>query len=128
MTAVKSYSRDRRALDKSLCFVRSRLAKPREIEVNASTKEIVWEYRDKSQMLYFFAPVTRSAQRLSNSNTLLCGSAFGRLFEVTANDYVCWEHIDPHCSPYTDTRTTKIFLGESNVLFRKYRSTEQEIL
>jgi uncharacterized protein (UPF0248 family) len=50
----------------------------RAIEVDRATKNILWEYRDRSQMLYFFTPFMGSAQRLANGNTLLCESAFGR--------------------------------------------------
>ncbi|KAF4121898.1 Arylsulfotransferase (ASST) [Geosmithia morbida] len=56
----------------------------RAIEVDRSTSQIVWEYRDKSQMHNFFTPFMGSAQRLDNGNTLLCESAFGRVFEVTS--------------------------------------------
>ncbi|KAG9565448.1 hypothetical protein KCU71_g10176, partial [Aureobasidium melanogenum] len=99
----------------------------RVIEVNRDTKEIVWEYRDKSQMLYFFTPFMGSAQRLANGNTLICESAFGRLFEVTMDGQICWEYINPHFAPYPDAQTAQIFPGESNALFRAYRYAEQDI-
>ncbi|KAJ6437462.1 PQQ repeat containing protein [Purpureocillium lavendulum] len=99
----------------------------RAIEVSRDTKKIVWEYRDKSQMHNFFTPFMGSAQRLSNGNTLLCESAFGRVFEVTPEGYVCWEYINPHFAPYPDKVTASIFPGESNALFRAYRYTLDEI-
>lgn len=99
----------------------------RAIEVDRATKEIVWEYRDRSQMLYFFTPFMGSAQRLANGNTLLCESGFGRVFEVTKDGYICWEYVNPHFSPYPDEVTAKIFPGESNALFRAYRYSEEEI-
>jgi hypothetical protein len=99
----------------------------RAIEVNRATKKIVWEYRDRSQMVYFFTPFMGSAQRLSNGNTLLCESAFGRLFEVTKDGYICWEYINPHFAAYPDEATAKIFPGESNALFRAYRYSLEEI-
>lgn len=99
----------------------------RAIEVDRATKKIVWEYRDRSQMLYFFTPFMGSAQRLANGNTLLCESAFGRLFEVTADGYICWEYINPHFAPYADDETANIFPGESNALFRAYRYSLEEI-
>ncbi|KAM5369642.1 hypothetical protein ACJZ2D_008901 [Fusarium nematophilum] len=99
----------------------------RAVEVERATKRIVWEYRDLSQMLYFFTPFMGSAQRLSNGNTLLCESAFGRIFEVCEDGHICWEYINPHFSPYPDPVTAKIFPGESNALFRAYRYAEEEI-
>ncbi|KAJ3550157.1 hypothetical protein NM208_g138 [Fusarium decemcellulare] len=99
----------------------------RAIEVDRATKKIVWEYRDRSQMLYFFTPFMGSAQRLANGNTLLCESAFGRVFEVTKDGYICWEYINPHFAPYPDEATANIFPGESNALFRAYRYSAEEI-
>lgn len=99
----------------------------RAIEVDRATKKIVWEYRDQAQMHNFFTPFMGSAQRLANGNTLLCESAFGRLFEVTQDKYVCWEYLNPHFSGYPDPETAKIFPGESNALFRAYRYSLDEI-
>ncbi|KAJ5110178.1 hypothetical protein N7532_002823 [Penicillium argentinense] len=99
----------------------------RAIEVDRTTKNIVWEYRDRSQMLYFFTPFMGSAQRLANGNTLLCESAFGRVFEVTSDGYICWEFINPHFAPYPDDVTANIFPGESNALFRAYRYSLEEV-
>ncbi|KAK6070320.1 hypothetical protein SCUP234_10190 [Seiridium cupressi] len=99
----------------------------RAIEVDRATKKIVWEYRDRSQMLYFFTPFMGSAQRLANGNTLLCESAFGQVFEVTQDGYICWEYINLHFAPYHDKTTAKIFPGESNALFRAYRYDLEDI-
>ncbi|KAK3192204.1 hypothetical protein K4F52_001834 [Lecanicillium sp. MT-2017a] len=99
----------------------------RTIEVDRDTKQIVWEYRDKSLPLAFFTPFMGSAQRLANGNTLLCESAFGRVFEVTANRDICWEYVNPHFAPYPDEDTAKLFPGESNALFRAYRYSLSEI-
>lgn len=99
----------------------------RAIEVGRATKEIVWEYHDLSQMVCFFTPFMGSAQRLANGNTLLCESAFGRIFEVTPDGYVCWEYVNPYFAPYPDTATAKIFPGDSNALFRAYRYSLDEI-
>jgi hypothetical protein len=99
----------------------------RAIEVDRVSKKIVWEYRDSSQMHNFFTPFMGSAQRLANGNTLLCESAFGRLFEVTQDGYVCWEYVNPHFAPYPDEVTAKMFPGESNALFRAYRYSLEEV-
>lgn len=99
----------------------------RAIEVDRQTQKIVWEYRDRCQMEAFFTPFMGSAQRLANGNTLLCESAFGRIFEVTKEGYTCWEYLNPHFAPYPDKETTKIWSGESNALFRAYRYSLEEI-
>lgn len=99
----------------------------RAIEVDRATKKIVWEYRDRAQMHNFFTPFMGSAQRLANGNTLICESAFGRIFEVTMDGYVCWEYVNPHFSEYPDEVTAKLFPGESNALFRAYRYSREEI-
>lgn len=99
----------------------------RVIEVDRATKQIVWKYRDRSQMLYFFTPFMGSAQRLANGNTLVCESGFGRLFEVTQDGYICWEFVNPHFAVYPDEPTRKLFPGESNALFRAYRYSLEDI-
>jgi len=99
----------------------------RAIEVDRATKKIVWEYRDRSQMISFFTPFMGSAQRLPNGNTLLCESGFGRLFEVTQDGTICWEYVNPHFAPYPDEATAAIFPGESNALFRAYRYAAEDI-
>ncbi|PYH49020.1 PQQ repeat-containing protein [Aspergillus saccharolyticus JOP 1030-1] len=99
----------------------------RAIEVDRTTKRIVWEYHDRSQPIAFFTPFMGSAQRLANGNTLLCESAFGRVFEVTPEGEICWEYVNPHFAPYPDAVTTQLFPGESNALFRAYRYALEEI-
>jgi hypothetical protein len=99
----------------------------RAIEIDRATKEIVWEYRDRSQMHNFFTPFMGSAQRLANGNTLLCESAFGRIFEVTREGYICWEYVNPHFATYPEMETEKLFPGESNALFRAYGYSADEI-
>lgn len=99
----------------------------RAIEIDRLTKEIAWQYRDKSQMIYFFTPFMGSAQRLANGNTLLCESAYGRVFEVTKEGEIVWEFINPWFSEYPDKGTRKLFPGESNALFRAYQYSEVEV-
>lgn len=99
----------------------------RAVELDRESGKVVWEYRDRSQMHNFFTPFMGSAQRLANGNTMLCESAFGRLFEVTRDGYICWEFVNPHFAQYPDKVTAAIFPGESNALFRAYRYSLEEI-
>ncbi len=43
----------------------------------------------------FFSPIGGSAQRLPNSNTLVCATSEGHIFEVTAAGEAVWEYINP---------------------------------
>ena len=99
----------------------------RVIEVDRNTGKIVWEYRDRSQMIFFYTPFMGGAQRLANGNTLICEAAYGRIFEVTKDGYICWEYVNEHFTPYSDEPTAKLFPGESNALFRAYRYSLEEI-
>ena len=64
------------------------------IEFNPSTQEIVWSYRgDKENG--FFTENLGSQQRLANGNTLIVESCKGRVFEVTPDNEICWEFINP---------------------------------
>lgn len=43
----------------------------------------------------FFSPITSSAQRLPNGNTLICQGRSGRIFEINANQDLVWEYLSP---------------------------------
>jgi len=60
------------------------------LELNPVTKELVWVYDGGTQ---FHSTYTSSAQRLWNGNTLICESEERRLFEVTPEKEIVWEHV-----------------------------------
>ena len=64
------------------------------IEVDPRTDEIVWRYKPKN-MEQFFSGHISGAQRLPNSNVLICEGTGGRLFEVTPAGEIVWEWITP---------------------------------
>ncbi len=70
----------------------------RVIEVDPSTNEIVWEYRDNPPFNFFSAYIS-GARRLPNGNTLITEGHFGRIFQVTPEGDVVWEYINPHFAP-----------------------------
>ena len=70
----------------------------RVIEVDTSTNEIVWEYRDNPPFNFFSAYIS-GARRLPNGNTLITEGHFGRMFQVTPDGEVVWEYINPHFAP-----------------------------
>jgi uncharacterized protein (UPF0248 family) len=95
----------------------------RVVEVNPATKEIVWKYQDKPTW-NFFSPRMGFAQRLPNGNTLITESSFGRVFEVTKEDEIVWEYINPFFGkPFFGGSPT----SESNQVFRAIRYSAEEI-
>jgi hypothetical protein len=95
----------------------------RVIEINPATNQIVWKYQDKPAW-NFFSPRMGLAQRLSNGNTLITESSFGRFFEVTSQGDTVWEYVNPYFG--------KPFFGgpagsESNWVFRALRYSAEEI-
>ena len=101
----------------------------RVIEVERSTKNVVWEYRDPHPMT-FFTPFMGGAQRLSNGNTLITEAAFGRVFEVTEKGRLCWEWVNDQFKDYKGLGAEEIeglFGYEANALFRAYKYTPEEI-
>ncbi|GAA1942280.1 aryl-sulfate sulfotransferase [Kitasatospora viridis] len=98
----------------------------RVIEIERPGGEVVWEYQDPARES-FFAPFMGSAQRLPNGNTLVTDSPAGRLFEVTADGYLCWEYVVPYFGAYTEREVRTLFPAEPNALFRAYRYAPEEI-
>lgn len=100
------------------------------IQVDRSTKKIVWEYRDPHPMT-FFTPFMGGAQRLQNGNTLITEAAFGRVFEVTKQGKLCWEYVNEDFADYSGLDGGKeisgIFDYAANALFRAYKYTPEQI-
>jgi len=66
------------------------------VEVNPSINKIVWEYDGSvpGSMggLPFFTPFGGFIQRLPTGNTLIAETNMGRIFEVTPEKEIVWEH------------------------------------
>lgn len=60
------------------------------LEINPTDDSLVWVYDDSHR---FFSKVTANCQRLPNGNTLILESLCRRLFEVTPDCKIVWEHI-----------------------------------
>jgi arylsulfotransferase ASST len=65
------------------------------IEFNPLTQEIVWTYRGDSKNA-FYTGIIGSNQRLPNGNTLITESETGRAFEVTKDNRIVWEFVNPN--------------------------------
>lgn len=90
----------------------------RVLELDPTTLKIVWQY-SPSEAGYefpndsnrFYSPITSSAQRLPNGNTLITEGTGGRIFEVTVDHELVWEYISPYWGEFSP----------SNLLYRAYR-------
>ena len=92
----------------------------RVIEVDPISETIMWEYSDWMRPA-FFAPYMGSAERLSNGNTFITESPFGRLFEVTPDGETVWEYAIPYFAENPDERARQYASGSQNSAFRTYR-------
>ena len=82
----------------------------RVLEVNPVTFEKVWEYSVPALgRAKFFSRNVSSAQRLPNGNTMIAEGATGRIFEVTIDNEIVWEYINPY------------YRGDVNSFYRAYR-------
>jgi len=99
----------------------------RVIEYDPVTLDLIWEYKQpnptadydgdgdiKGNERKLFSGFISGAQRLENSNTLICEGAAGRVFEVTTEGEIVWEYI----SPYTGAAGSMV---SRNTTFRAYR-------
>jgi outer membrane protein assembly factor BamB len=72
----------------------------RAVEINPKTLKVVWEEKTGSSTMgrfgrNHFSSFISSVQRLPNGNTLVCDGANGRLFEITREQEIVWEYINP---------------------------------
>ena len=65
------------------------------LEFNPLTQEIVWSYRGNEKNK-FYSSIIGSNQRLPNGNTLITESETGRAFEVTRDNRIVWEFVNPN--------------------------------
>ena len=89
----------------------------RVIEVNPSTNQIEWEYKEENPV-DFYSSYISGCQRLPNGNTLICEGAYGRLFEVTSSGEMVWEYVVPF---YARGRVGTMYEGPTNMTFRCFR-------
>jgi hypothetical protein len=66
----------------------------RVIEVDPKTSKVVWQYKANPPQQFFSGHIS-NAQRLAMGNVFICEGTSGRLFEVTRNNEVVWEWINP---------------------------------
>ncbi|MEM1078661.1 MAG: aryl-sulfate sulfotransferase [Pseudomonadota bacterium] len=114
-----------------LCFdngnLRPGMSNPfsRALEFDPQTMKVTWTYTDPTP-ISFFSPFMGSAERLWNGNTLICESAFGRLFEVTRDGTLVWEYVIPDFAEYPSPLNGFI-TGATNSCFRAHRYAAEQI-
>jgi hypothetical protein len=86
----------------------------RALEIDAKTKEILWEYTDNPPF-GFFTIMGGGVTVLPNNNVLICETAKGQFFEVTRDRKVVWEYINPFF--FNNARLG----GRMNLVFRAHR-------
>jgi hypothetical protein len=81
----------------------------RVLELDASTRTMAWDYRDKdNDNVGFYSGFMSSCQRLPNGNTLIAESRTGRVFEVTRNGEIVWEFVNPEYTRFRDYGTCNV--------------------
>jgi hypothetical protein len=67
----------------------------RVLEFDPLTQEVVWAYEGSAEMP-FYTRFCGANQRLPNGNTLITETDNGRVFEVTHDQEIVWEFINPN--------------------------------
>ena len=81
----------------------------RVLEINPVTLEVVWEYTLGGTERYrFYSAYVSNAQRLPNGNTLVNEGMDGRIFELTPEEEIVWEYVNPFLSD-DDTPSRRIY-------------------
>ena len=86
------------------------------------TPKKVWSYTSSG----LYATLLSSAQRMANSNTLICHGPKGTFFEIDSDKNSVWEYINPVTNTGIKKQGTKISGGggigmQANECFRAYR-------
>jgi hypothetical protein len=70
-------------------------AASRVLEVDPFMQQILWEFGGRPGQV-LFSETSGFTERLANGNTLITESNFGRVIEVTPDDHVVWEFVNPN--------------------------------
>lgn len=97
----------------------------RACEFDPETGETLWAYTDPVPPS-FFSPYMGGVQRLWNGNTLICESAFGRLFEVRPSGETVWEYVIPDFAEYPSP-LNEFIPGSHNSCFLAHRYQSERV-
>ena len=93
------------------------------VEINPRTNEVVWEFSGGKTGVgkaSFKAELVSGAQRLKNGNTLITHGPQGYLFEVTPENEIVWDMINPFSNKSDGPWPSKF-------IFKARRYTAEEI-
>lgn len=79
----------------------------RVLEINPLTQEVVWKYEGSSKQP-FYSNACGVAWRLPNDNILITESTGGRAFEVTREQEIVWEYVNPQRGGRSDELVANI--------------------
>jgi hypothetical protein len=68
----------------------------RVVELDLATRRVAWQSAFSGIGRIPFSRFMGSAQRLFNGNTLVCEGNNGRFFQVTKDNKIVWEYINPY--------------------------------
>lgn len=79
------------------------------VEFDPLTQDVVWSYKGGDEQNPFYSATCGSAQRLQNGNTLITESDNGRAFEVTPENTIVWEYVNPRRAGKNDELIATLF-------------------
>jgi hypothetical protein len=80
----------------------------RVVELDPRTDEIVWEYKANPPS-DFYTAASGGSERQPNGNTLINETENGRMFEVTPDNEIVWEYVNPRYVHYMGRFTNRIW-------------------
>ncbi|MBT4160885.1 MAG: hypothetical protein HOC70_17120 [Gammaproteobacteria bacterium] len=86
----------------------------RAIEIDTRTRKVVWEYTDNPPFT-LYTIMGGCVLRLANGNTLITETSKGHFLEVTKDNKVVWEYINPFFT------SNPRLGGRMNMVFRAHR-------
>lgn len=69
-------------------------------EIERNSKEVVWRYTEPRNPMNFFSTHISGVQRLASGNTLICEGAKGCIIEVTPDNEMVWQYVNPNWAPH----------------------------
>lgn len=97
LTGMWKYQHEPRLLENGNLLLfdnRGNNGKSKILEFDPLTQEVVWSYQGEPAE-EFYSKIAGKCERLPNGNTLITESTNGRVFEVTSEDKIVWEFINP---------------------------------
>jgi len=98
---------------------RQGMSRSRVIEIDPNDNQVAWDYQGDPPISFFSYHISGS-ERLPNGNTLICEGAPGRIFEVTPNQEIVWEYVNPFVG-LSSEHGGGVPAGNGHSVFRAHR-------